>query len=136
MSRVKEKASHFIAFFFSFSYSAPSGCYSSASENVSQKKVQSGFFYMVRESPENKPLRKPDFLCFVFEKPTASQDIVSKICHQTESTVLPYLRMNLIKNILGSQESQPLWNVILLHFKTGLTSNIQLNSPFFFCMKH
>lgn len=66
------------------------------------EKVQSGFFYMVRESPENKPLRKPDFLCFVFEKPTASQDIVSKICHQTESTVLPYLRMNLIKNILGS----------------------------------
>lgn len=86
MSRVKEKASHFIAFFFSSSYSTLSGCYSSASENVNQKKVQSGFLYMVREPPEYKSLRKPDFICFVFEKPTASQDIVSKICHQTEST--------------------------------------------------
>lgn len=39
------------------------------------------------KSPVNKLLRKPGFTYFVLEKPTASQDIVSKICHQNKSSV-------------------------------------------------
>lgn len=57
---------------------------------------------MVKKSPVNKLLRKPGFTYFVLEKPTASQDIVSKICHQNKSSVFSYLRMILTRNILGS----------------------------------
>ena len=56
---------------------------------------------MVKKYPESKLSRKPDFMCFAFEKTIASQDIMSKIYHQTKSFVFSYLRMNLIKKYSG-----------------------------------
>ena len=108
----------------SFSFSSPSpflssvwtkmdqlstlpGYYSFASENFSQKKIPSGFLYMVRKTPAKKLLRKPGFMCFVLEKATTSQDIMSKSCHQTQRSVFSNLRMNFTGTILGSQESRP-----------------------------